>query len=204
MHSLCPQSIALCNDSTTQELELANRYLSTVDALLASAPNTGISRHMAAAASLAGGSGLVDRGSPSATAAASAAAAATAAAVSDPATASSLGGLCSGLGLGTAALDAHIRRTLEGQAARLEAAEVRLCVGLCLCVRGVCKGFKLHAIIVVPIVDSAGAQLMLIVLSKQQAPFLLAFIQHTVHHHRPSFVLPHVTSSRTHVGPAGC
>lgn len=106
-----------------QELELANRYISTLDALLASAPSPGIGRHLAAAAALAG-NGSLDRGSPSATAAATAAAAAAASAASDPVAAGSLGGLYSGLGLGSAALDAHIRRTLEGQAARAEAAEV--------------------------------------------------------------------------------
>lgn len=72
----------------------------------------------------------MERGSPSATAAVTAAAAAAASAASDPATASGLGGVCGGLGLGSAALDAHIRRTLEGQAARMEAAEVRALWGM--------------------------------------------------------------------------
>lgn len=105
-----------------QELELANRYISTLDALLAGAPGAGLSRHLAAA-SLAGLGGA-DRGSPSATAAATAASAAAAAAASDPAAAGSLGGLYGSLGLASAALEAQIKRTLEGQAARVEAAEV--------------------------------------------------------------------------------
>jgi hypothetical protein len=37
-----------------------------------------------------------------------------------------LSGLHGSLGLASATLEAHIRRTLEGQAARAEAAEVRL------------------------------------------------------------------------------
>jgi len=125
----------------TQELELANRYISTLDALLASAPSPGIGRHLAAAAALAG-NGSLDRGSPSAIAAATAAAAAAASAASDPVAAGSLGGLYSGLGLGSAALDAHIRRTLEGQAARAEAAEVSVQPSCC---RAACRPYQAYA-----------------------------------------------------------
>lgn len=104
-----------------QELELANRYISTLDALLAGAPGSSIGRHVAA--SLAG-TGSTDRSSTSATAAATAAAAAAAGLASDPATAGSLGGMYGSLGLASAALEAQIKRTLDGQAARAEAAEV--------------------------------------------------------------------------------
>lgn len=111
-----------------QELELANRYISTLDALLAGAPGSGISRQLAATMASLAGTGGMSHGSPSTAAAASAAAAATAAAESDPATAGRLSGLHGSLGLASATLEAHIRRTLEGQAARAEAAEV--CPGI--------------------------------------------------------------------------
>lgn len=104
-----------------QELELANRYISTLDALLAGAPGSNFGRHLAASMA---GAGSTERGSPSASAAATAAAAAAAAAASDPATAGSLGGLYGSLGLASAALEAQIKRTLDGQAARAEAVEV--------------------------------------------------------------------------------
>jgi hypothetical protein len=104
-----------------QELELANRYISTLDALLAGAPGSSFGRHLAASMA---GAGSTERGSASASAAATAAAAAAAAAASDPATAGSLGGLYGSLGLASAALEAQIKRTLDGQAARAEAAEV--------------------------------------------------------------------------------
>lgn len=113
-----------------QELELANRYISTLDALLAGAPGSSIGRHVAA--SLAG-TGSTDRSSLSATAAATAAAAAAAGLASDPATAGSLGGMYGSLGLASAALEAQIKRTLDGQAARAEAAEVRCFDRLQLC-----------------------------------------------------------------------
>jgi hypothetical protein len=101
---------------------LANRYISTLDALLAGGPSSGIGRHLASSLT---GSGSADRSSPSASAAATAAAAAAAAVAADPATAGSLGGLYGSLGLASAALEAQIKRTLHGQAARAEAAEVR-------------------------------------------------------------------------------
>lgn len=113
----------------SQELELANRYLSTLDAVLAASPNAGISHHLAAAASM---NSSASKDHSPAVAAATAAAAVSAAAVADPATAANLRSLRSGWGLGSAALDAHIRRTLEGQAIRMGAAEVRvvLCIQL--------------------------------------------------------------------------
>lgn len=95
-----------------QELELANRYMSTLDVLLGGGSTC-------TSASLAG----LEAGSPFPAMAATAAAAAAAAAL-DPAAAAGLGSLRGSLGPGGAALDARIRRVLQGQAAKAEAAEV--------------------------------------------------------------------------------
>jgi hypothetical protein len=95
-----------------QELQLANKYLTTMEALLTGSPS-GV-----------GGSG------------GTAAAAAAAAAARSVFAASGLDGSGSSggsMGVGAAGVDARVRRVLEGQAARAEAAEVRVCVSVAGC-----------------------------------------------------------------------
>jgi hypothetical protein len=140
---LCPTPASACAAQRhTQELELANKYITTLDALLSGSPAAAAAAAAAASggtgssslgqSKLAGGaSGGGAGGSPAAAAAATAAAVAAAAALDPAAVSAAAGGLGSLRGsLGLAGVDARVRRVLEGQVARVEAAEV--CVALCV------------------------------------------------------------------------